>query len=216
VTRRTRVAIDAVTGSWAARLYLAAVVIAFIVGIVADATTPPEDGASFGFLYLLLVTLPWSFLLPGVLSASSSSEVAPWSILACIGLGAVLNALAITLVSRRIGHVLRPPGSPVGAVTYGGLPRRLRLAFRLAVGSWPARVYLGLVAVAYGYGVVSQFTGDGTGFIYVALITLPWGMVPIPGEWQWALLPATGGLINAAFITVLTQVRRAGSAAPLT
>jgi hypothetical protein len=93
----------------------------------------------------------------------------------------------------------------MASVTPGDLPSRIRLASRLVVGSWPARVYLGLVAVAYGFGVV---TADSGGYAFLVLVTLPWGMIPIPGEWYWALLLVAGGLINAAILTILTQVHR--------
>jgi hypothetical protein len=155
MTRRVWVAADAVAGSWAARIYLLAVVIAYVVGLVAEVTTPLENGASFGFLYLIVFTLPWSFLLPSV----PSDAVGSWLLFVSPGLGAVVNALAITVVSRHISHALRPPGSPVESVTAADLPGRIRSASRLVVGSWPARVYLGFLAVAYGYGVVSQVTG---------------------------------------------------------
>ena len=102
MTRRVRAAVGAVTGSWAARLYLVAVVIAYVLGFVGEVTTPPEDGASLGFLYLILFTLPWSVLLPAALSAVPSDAVVSWLWLVFLGLGAVVNALAITLVSRRV------------------------------------------------------------------------------------------------------------------
>jgi hypothetical protein len=208
MTRRVRVAADTVAGSWAARIYLLAVVIAYVVGLVAEVTTPPENGASFGFLYLIVFTLPWSFLLPSVLTAVPSDAVESWLLFVSPGLGAVVNALAITLVSRHISHALRPPGSSMESVTPADLPSRIRSASRLVVGSWPARVYLGVLAVAYGYGVVSEVTGDGTGYVYLALVALPWGLIPLPGEWSWVLLLVAGGLINAAFITVLSRVHR--------
>jgi hypothetical protein len=185
------------------------VVIAYVVGLVAEVTTPLENGASFGFLYLIVFTLPWSFLLPSV----PSDAVGSWLLFVYPGLGAVVNALAITVVSRHISHALRPPGSPVESVTAADLPGRIRSASRLVVGSWPARVYLGFLAVAYGYGVVSQVTGDGTGYVYLALVALPWGMVPL-GEWYWVLILVGGGLINAAFLTVLTRIPRGGAPTP--
>jgi hypothetical protein len=44
------------------------------------------------------------------------------------------------------------------------------------------------LALAYGYGLVSQVTGDPTGYVYLVPVTLPWSVVPIPGEWYWALI----------------------------
>jgi hypothetical protein len=86
MTRRVWVAVDAVAGSWAARIYLVGVVIAFVFGVVAEVTTPPENGASFGFVYVVVLTLPWSILIPAVLAAARSSDIAPWSILVFSGL----------------------------------------------------------------------------------------------------------------------------------
>jgi hypothetical protein len=53
MTRRFRAAVSAVTGSWAAYIYLLVVMVAYVVGFVGEITTPPENGASFGFVYLI-------------------------------------------------------------------------------------------------------------------------------------------------------------------
>jgi hypothetical protein len=149
-----------------------------------------------------------------VLPAVPSGAVESWLFLLFSGLSAVVNALAMTSVSRHISHALSPQNRPFASVPPTDLPGRARTAARLVVASWPARVYLGLVALVYGYAAASEITGDPSGYAYLALVTLPSGMMPIPGEWSWALIPVAGGLINAAYLTVLTRVHRPGSPTP--
>ncbi len=79
------------------------------------------------------------------------------------------------------------------------------------VRSWVALSYLTLAAVAFGILIVTEAGQDGTntnlGGAWIVILTLPWSLVPTPGDSISSIVLALGALINAGILSLIAPGR---------